>query len=69
MTGPAIAAELDNVLQRALLLRSGERLEASDLAIERCRRRNRPQARWATLPGPPKPAPFAPHSPRPAVTA
>jgi two-component system response regulator FlrC len=31
---PGNCRELDNVLQRALLLRSGERLEASDLAIE-----------------------------------
>jgi two-component system response regulator FlrC len=31
---PGNCRELDNVLQRALLLRSGERLEASDLAID-----------------------------------
>ena len=31
---PGNARELDNVLLRALLLRSGERIEASDLAIE-----------------------------------
>lgn len=32
---PGNCRELDNVLQRALLLRGGERLEAQDLAIER----------------------------------